>query len=110
MFCLKCGAEIPNVSSFCLRCGTALDAISGVTGASRAALSANEPQRVEVEPGDLLLVPANRYHRFLLTDARHIRCVRLYKDESGWVPVYRSVEGGAERSDESRRAEVRSEV
>jgi 1,2-dihydroxy-3-keto-5-methylthiopentene dioxygenase len=45
--------------------------------------------RIVVERGDLLAVPANRYHRFSLTDRRHIRCVRLFKDRSGWVPHYR---------------------
>ncbi|MFW6087905.1 MAG: 1,2-dihydroxy-3-keto-5-methylthiopentene dioxygenase [Myxococcota bacterium] len=45
--------------------------------------------RVKVEVGDLLVVPAERYHRFMLTDARRIRCVRLFKDRSGWVPHYR---------------------
>lgn len=45
--------------------------------------------RVTVEPGDLLVVPANLHHRFLLTERKHIRCVRLFKDTSGWVPHYR---------------------
>ncbi len=45
--------------------------------------------RVTVEPGDLLVVPANLHHRFLLTERKHIRCVRLFKDSSGWVPHYR---------------------
>ena len=45
--------------------------------------------RVTVEPGDLLVVPANLHHRFLLTDRKLIRCVRLFKDSSGWVPHYR---------------------
>ena len=45
--------------------------------------------RVVVEPGDLIIVPAGRDHRFLLTDERAIRCVRLFKDASGWVPRYR---------------------
>jgi len=45
--------------------------------------------RVTVEPGDLLVVPANLHHRFLLTSRKHIRCVRLFKDSSGWVPHYR---------------------
>jgi 1,2-dihydroxy-3-keto-5-methylthiopentene dioxygenase len=45
--------------------------------------------RVTVEKGDLLVVPADRYHRFLLTEKKHIRCVRLFKDASGWVPQYR---------------------
>lgn len=47
--------------------------------------------RVTVQKGDLIVVPADRYHRFLLTDRKHIRCVRLFQDASGWVPHYRQV-------------------
>jgi cupin superfamily acireductone dioxygenase involved in methionine salvage len=36
------------------------------------------------------VVPAGRWHRFLLTEARSIRAVRLFKDASGWVPHYRA--------------------
>lgn len=46
--------------------------------------------RVVVERGDLIVVPANRHHRFLLTESKHIHCVRLFKDSSGWTPHYRS--------------------
>ena len=49
----------------------------------------DEWMRVEVETGDLIVVPARRHHRFFLTDAKTIRCVRLFKDASGWVPHYR---------------------
>jgi 1,2-dihydroxy-3-keto-5-methylthiopentene dioxygenase len=45
--------------------------------------------RVTVEQGDLIVVPANRHHRFFLTESRQIRCVRLFKDRGGWTPVYR---------------------
>ncbi|MGE0791057.1 MAG: cupin domain-containing protein [Sandaracinaceae bacterium] len=45
--------------------------------------------RVTVEPGDLIVVPKDRYHRFFLTDARTIRCVRLFQDVTGWEPHYR---------------------
>jgi 1,2-dihydroxy-3-keto-5-methylthiopentene dioxygenase len=45
--------------------------------------------RVTVEAGDLIVVPKDRYHRFTLTSARQIRCVRLFKDRGGWVPHYR---------------------
>ncbi len=48
--------------------------------------------RVTVEPGDLIVVPANMHHRFLLTEEKHIRCVRLFKDSSGWVPHYRDAD------------------
>jgi 1,2-dihydroxy-3-keto-5-methylthiopentene dioxygenase len=46
--------------------------------------------RVVVEPGDVLVVPAGRNHRFLLTDVCQIRCVRLFRDMTGWTPVYRT--------------------
>ena len=49
----------------------------------------DEWMRVVVEPGDLIVVPAKRHHRFMLTDAKAIRCVRLFKDEGGWAPHYR---------------------
>lgn len=45
--------------------------------------------RVTVEQGDLLVVPADLHHRFMLTERKHIRCVRLFKDSAGWVPHYR---------------------
>lgn len=45
--------------------------------------------RVTVEAGDLIVVPQDRYHRFTLTEAKQIRCVRLFKDRGGWVPHYR---------------------
>jgi 1,2-dihydroxy-3-keto-5-methylthiopentene dioxygenase len=55
-------------------------------------IRSNEDQwmRVLVEKGDLIVVPKDRHHRFLLTDSRRIRCVRLFKDTSGWVPHYRA--------------------
>jgi len=45
--------------------------------------------RVTVEAGDLIVVPAKRYHRFELTEKKTIRCVRLFQDQTGWVPHYR---------------------
>ncbi len=52
--------------------------------------SKDQWMRVKVEQGDLIVVPAGRYHRFTLTDKKMIRCVRLFKDKSGWVPYYRA--------------------
>jgi len=46
--------------------------------------------RVFVERGDLIVVPKQRHHRFLLTEQKTIRCVRLFRDTSGWVPHYRA--------------------
>ncbi len=45
--------------------------------------------RVAVTGGDLVVVPAKRWHRFFLTDARTIRCVRLFHDPRGWVAHFR---------------------
>lgn len=45
--------------------------------------------KIIVEPQDFISVPANRYHRFYLTDEKKIQCVRLFKDQSGWAPLYR---------------------
>ncbi|MFK7986726.1 MAG: cupin domain-containing protein [Sandaracinaceae bacterium] len=46
--------------------------------------------RVTVSAGDLIVVPKDRHHRFMLTETRSIRCVRLFQDQSGWVPHYRA--------------------
>lgn len=45
--------------------------------------------RIEVCRGDYISVPANRHHRFFCTDSKHIKCVRLFQDASGWTPIYR---------------------
>lgn len=47
---------------------------------------------VEVETGDLINVPRGTKHWFNLCDDRHIRCIRLFQDMSGWTPHY--VESG----------------
>jgi 1,2-dihydroxy-3-keto-5-methylthiopentene dioxygenase len=45
--------------------------------------------RVKIEEGDLIVVPEKRHHRFMLTASRTIRCLRLFKDETGGVTHYR---------------------
>lgn len=52
--------------------------------------TADRWMRVKVERGDLIVVPKGRHHRFELTDKKTIRCIRLFKDASGWVPHYRN--------------------
>jgi 1,2-dihydroxy-3-keto-5-methylthiopentene dioxygenase len=47
--------------------------------------------RVEVYSGDYISVPANRHHRFFCTETKAIRCVRLFKDNAGWTPIYREI-------------------
>jgi 1,2-dihydroxy-3-keto-5-methylthiopentene dioxygenase len=46
--------------------------------------------RIVVGPGDLIVVPKERHHRFFLGEARTIHAVRLFEDQAGWVPHYRS--------------------
>lgn len=43
---------------------------------------------IEVEAGDLINVPAGTKHWFHLCDDKHIRCIRLFEDKSGWTPHY----------------------
>lgn len=50
---------------------------------------------VFVAAGDFILIPANRYHLFYLTDKKHIRCVRLFKENPSWIPVYREPQAAA---------------
>jgi 1,2-dihydroxy-3-keto-5-methylthiopentene dioxygenase len=43
---------------------------------------------IEMEPGDLINVPAGTRHWFNLCASRSIRAIRLFKDASGWTPEY----------------------
>ncbi len=45
--------------------------------------------RVVVEAGDLIVVPKGKHHRFELSEMCRMHCARLFKDQAGWVPVYR---------------------
>jgi len=45
--------------------------------------------RIEVAPGDMIVIPARTYHRFYLTDRKNIRCMRLFANHDGWAPLYR---------------------
>ena len=46
--------------------------------------------RIEVTQGDMIVIPARTYHRFLLTGLKKIRCMRLFANHEGWSPLYRS--------------------
>lgn len=45
--------------------------------------------RIVVEAGDLIVVPKGKHHRFELSPLCKVHCIRLFKDQAGWVPVYR---------------------
>ena len=51
--------------------------------------------RIEVDAGDLIVIPARTYHRFYLTDTKNIHCVRLFLNHEGWAPLYREGEVAA---------------
>lgn len=46
------------------------------------------PFEVFVEPGDLLVVPANTRHWFELTNKKNICCIRIFKENPKWEAVY----------------------
>jgi 1,2-dihydroxy-3-keto-5-methylthiopentene dioxygenase len=48
--------------------------------------------RIHVAAGDLVVIPANKYHRFTLDKRRTITCKRLFKDTNGWAPVPRGLD------------------
>lgn len=43
---------------------------------------------IEVLAGDMINVPRGTHHWFDLCNDRTIRCIRLFKDPSGWAPHY----------------------
>ncbi len=49
----------------------------------------NDWIRILVQAGDFLIVPANMYHRFFLTEEKSIHAIRLFKENPSWVPIYR---------------------
>jgi 1,2-dihydroxy-3-keto-5-methylthiopentene dioxygenase len=55
----------------------------------------HEKFEVEVHPGEYISVPANAWHWFELCEDRRIKAIRLFQDQSGWVPHYRDAEEGA---------------
>ena len=45
--------------------------------------------RIEVAEGDMIVIPARKYHRFYLGEQKQIRCMRLFANHEGWTPLYR---------------------
>jgi len=43
---------------------------------------------IEVGGGDLICIPRGIYHWFDLCGDRQIRAIRLFRDPSGWAPLY----------------------
>jgi 1,2-dihydroxy-3-keto-5-methylthiopentene dioxygenase len=46
--------------------------------------------RVTLAPGDLLVIPAKRYHRFLLGGEARVRFVQPFSERPALIPLYRA--------------------
>lgn len=58
-------------------------------------VTSSERVKLTAQPGDLIVVPAWRRHLFYLTDKQTIRCIRLFKDKSGWEALYPYAQEGS---------------
>lgn len=43
---------------------------------------------ITTEPGDMLIVPAKRRHRFYLTEEKDIACIRVFQTQEGWEAIF----------------------
>ena len=63
--------------------------ITGGSGIFDLRDDADRWMRVVVVAGDLIIVPAGKYHRFTLDDSRTITAKRLFRDTAGWQAIAR---------------------
>jgi len=93
---VKMWPEMPNFQALCdkfvgehLHTDDEVRFVVGGSGVFEIRSLDDRWMKVLVEPQDYISVPANRFHRFYLTDEKKIHCVRLFKDQTGWTPHYR---------------------
>ncbi len=44
---------------------------------------------IRVEAGDYIVIPAKSYHWFYMNSGTGIKALRIFKDKTGWTPVYK---------------------
>ena len=46
---------------------------------------------IEVQAGEYIVIPANRWHWFYMKEGTGIKALRIFKDREGWTPYYKAV-------------------